>query len=161
MMVRVRIELRLKLGLRLHLSGLIGRVEVGLSASQPVDPGVHGVQAAEHVVADDADDHREEPEHQGDSAGELEDDGQDPGDLRERHAQLGERGLRPGEPAHEMATAELLLQRGVPLVEASAYLDLTPAIVRYRVAGFKGGVGGMAYPMNHVIGKVSRPVRVS
>ncbi len=62
----------------------------------------------------------------------------------------------PGEPAHEMATAELLLQRGVPLVEASAYLDLTPAIVRYRVAGFKGGVGGMAYPMNHVIGKVSR-----
>ncbi|MFO0799093.1 MAG: PfaD family polyunsaturated fatty acid/polyketide biosynthesis protein [Gemmataceae bacterium] len=62
----------------------------------------------------------------------------------------------PGEPAHEMATAELLLQRGVPLVEASAYLDLTPAIVRYRVAGFKGGVGGMAYPLNHVIGKVSR-----
>jgi PfaD family protein len=62
----------------------------------------------------------------------------------------------PGEPAHEMATAELLLQRGVPLVEASAYLDLTPAIVRYRVAGFKGGVGGMAYPINHVIGKVSR-----
>ncbi|HYH64928.1 MAG TPA: PfaD family polyunsaturated fatty acid/polyketide biosynthesis protein [Urbifossiella sp.] len=62
----------------------------------------------------------------------------------------------PGEPAHEMATAELLLQRGVPLVEASAYLDLTPAIVRYRVAGFKGGVGGVAYPINHVIGKVSR-----
>ncbi|MBN9521792.1 PfaD family polyunsaturated fatty acid/polyketide biosynthesis protein [bacterium] len=62
----------------------------------------------------------------------------------------------PGEPAHEMATAELLLQRNVPLVEASAYLDLTPAIVRYRVAGFKGGVGGMAFPMNRVIGKVSR-----
>jgi PfaD family protein len=62
----------------------------------------------------------------------------------------------PGEPAHEMATAELLLQRNVPLVEASAYLDLTPAIVRYRVAGFKGGVGGVAYPINHVIGKVSR-----
>ena len=62
----------------------------------------------------------------------------------------------PSEPAHEMATAELLLQRGVPLVEASAYLDLTPAIVRYRVAGFKGGVGGMAYPLNRVVGKVSR-----
>ncbi|MBY0514704.1 MAG: PfaD family polyunsaturated fatty acid/polyketide biosynthesis protein [Gemmataceae bacterium] len=62
----------------------------------------------------------------------------------------------PNEPAHEMATAELLLKRGVPLVEASAYLDLTPAIVRYRVAGFKGGVGGMAYPLNRVIGKVSR-----
>ncbi len=62
----------------------------------------------------------------------------------------------PSEPAHEMATAELLLQRGVPLVEASAYLDLTSAIVRYRVAGFKGGVGGMAFPLNRVIGKVSR-----
>jgi trans-AT polyketide synthase/acyltransferase/oxidoreductase domain-containing protein len=62
----------------------------------------------------------------------------------------------PSEPAHEMATAELLLHRGVPLVEASAYLDLTPAIVRYRVAGFKGGVGGMAFPINHVVAKVSR-----
>jgi PfaD family protein len=57
----------------------------------------------------------------------------------------------PNEPAHEMATAELLLKRGVPLVEASAYLDLTPAIVRYRVSGFRGG-----RPTNRVIGKVSR-----
>ena len=62
----------------------------------------------------------------------------------------------PGEPAHEMATAELLLQKGVMLVEASAYLDLTPAIVRYRVAGFKGGIGGLAIPMNRIIAKISR-----
>lgn len=62
----------------------------------------------------------------------------------------------PNEPAHEMATAELLLQKGVSLVEASAYLDLTPAIVRYRVAGFKGGVGGLVVPVNRVIAKVSR-----
>ncbi len=62
----------------------------------------------------------------------------------------------PNEPTHEMATAELLLKQGVPLVEASAYLDLTPAIVRYRVAGFKGGVGGFAIPMNRVIAKISR-----
>jgi PfaD family protein len=61
----------------------------------------------------------------------------------------------PNEPAHEMATAELLLKKGVGLVEASAYLDLTPAIVRYRVAGFKGGVG-IVVPMNRVIAKVSR-----
>jgi len=40
----------------------------------------------------------------------------------------------PNEPAHEMATAELLINKGVGLVEASAYLDLTPAIVRYRAA---------------------------
>jgi PfaD family protein len=62
----------------------------------------------------------------------------------------------PNEPAHEMATAELLLKRGVPLAEASAYLDLTPAIVRYRVAGFKGGVAGIVVPMNRIIAKVSR-----
>ena len=62
----------------------------------------------------------------------------------------------PSEPAHEMATAELLLKRGVPLAEASAYLDLTPAIVRYRVAGFKGGLAGLVVPMNRIIAKVSR-----
>jgi PfaD family protein len=62
----------------------------------------------------------------------------------------------PNEPAHEVATAELLLKKGVPLVEASAYLDLTPAIVRYRVAGLKGGVAGLVVPMNRVIAKVSR-----
>jgi trans-AT polyketide synthase/acyltransferase/oxidoreductase domain-containing protein len=58
----------------------------------------------------------------------------------------------PNEPAHEMATADLLLNRGVPLVEASAYLDLTPAIVRYRVAGFRPD----GQPRNRVIAKVSR-----
>ncbi|HJZ58212.1 MAG TPA: PfaD family polyunsaturated fatty acid/polyketide biosynthesis protein, partial [Gemmataceae bacterium] len=58
----------------------------------------------------------------------------------------------PNEPAHEMATAELLLKRGVRLVEASAYLDLTPAIVRYRAAGF----GPDGRPANCVIAKVSR-----
>jgi PfaD family protein len=61
----------------------------------------------------------------------------------------------PNESAHEMATAELLLKRGVPLAEASAYLDLTPAIVRYRVAGFKAGVS-LVIPMNRIIAKVSR-----
>lgn len=62
----------------------------------------------------------------------------------------------PNEPVHEMASAELLLKKGVPLVEASAYLDLTPAIVRYRVAGLKGGVAGLVVPLNRVIAKVSR-----
>lgn len=62
----------------------------------------------------------------------------------------------PGEPGHEMATAELLLKKGVSLVEASAYLDLTPTIVRYRVAGLRGGVGGLVVPLNRVIAKISR-----
>jgi PfaD family protein len=78
----------------------------------------------------------------------------------------------PNEPAHEVATAALLLKKGVTLVEASAYLDLTPAIVRYRVAGLTGGgargepaggsthltrgVAGLAVPLNRVIAKISR-----
>ncbi|VTR99529.1 2-nitropropane dioxygenase : 2-nitropropane dioxygenase, NPD OS=bacterium UASB270 GN=U27_00265 PE=4 SV=1: NMO [Gemmata massiliana] len=62
----------------------------------------------------------------------------------------------PNEPAHEMATAELLLKKGTLLVEASAYLDLTPAIVRYRAAGFRRDATGAAVPTNRVIAKISR-----
>lgn len=62
----------------------------------------------------------------------------------------------PGEPAHEMAVAELLLQRGVERVEASAYLDLTPAIVRYRLAGLAHGPDETVQIRNRVIAKVSR-----
>jgi len=57
----------------------------------------------------------------------------------------------PNEPAHEAALADLLLKAGVTCVEASAYLDLTPAIVRYRLAGLSRGKIG-----NRVIAKVSR-----
>jgi trans-AT polyketide synthase/acyltransferase/oxidoreductase domain-containing protein len=62
----------------------------------------------------------------------------------------------PGEPDHEAATVDLLLRRGVRLVEASAYLDLTLPVVRYRVAGLRRGADGRAIAQNHVIAKVSR-----
>lgn len=62
----------------------------------------------------------------------------------------------PNEPAHETATAELLLRRGVHLVEASAYLDLTPAIVHFRLAGLHSGPNGAVVAGNRVIAKVSR-----
>jgi PfaD family protein len=62
----------------------------------------------------------------------------------------------PNEPAHEAATAELFIRRGVRLVEASAYLDLTPPIVRYRVTGLRRGPDGRVVPANRVIAKVSR-----
>lgn len=62
----------------------------------------------------------------------------------------------PNEPAHEAAIADLLLRTGVRLVEASAYIDLTPAIVRYRVAGLTRGPDGRVIPRNRVIAKVSR-----
>lgn len=62
----------------------------------------------------------------------------------------------PNEPAHENAIADLLLRKGVRLVEASAYLDLTPAIVRYRVAGLYRGSDGEVVVGNRVIAKISR-----
>lgn len=62
----------------------------------------------------------------------------------------------PNEPAHEMAVADLLLRKGVRRVEASAYLDLTPAIVRYRLAGLRRNPDGTVTATNRVIAKVSR-----
>ncbi len=62
----------------------------------------------------------------------------------------------PGEPDHEAATVDLLLRRGVRLVEASAYLDLTLPVVRYRVAGLRRGPDGQVVAPNHVVAKVSR-----
>ena len=62
----------------------------------------------------------------------------------------------PNEPAHEAAVAELYLARGVSRVEASAYLDLTPPIVHYRLAGLTRGPDGGVVAHNKVIAKVSR-----
>lgn len=62
----------------------------------------------------------------------------------------------PNEPAHENAIADLYIRRGVRIVEASAYLDLTPAIVRYRVSGIRRGSAGMPLVVHRVIAKVSR-----
>ncbi len=61
----------------------------------------------------------------------------------------------PNEPAHEMHLAARLIEKGVRRVEASAYLDLTPAIVRYRVAGLSQGPDGVVIG-NKVIAKISR-----
>ncbi|MCB1599528.1 MAG: PfaD family polyunsaturated fatty acid/polyketide biosynthesis protein [Lysobacterales bacterium] len=62
----------------------------------------------------------------------------------------------PAEPAHEEAVAELLLRRGVRCVEASAYLRLTPAVVRYACSGLSRAADGQVLRANRVIAKVSR-----
>jgi PfaD family protein len=62
----------------------------------------------------------------------------------------------PTEPEHESAVVDLYLRRGVRLVEASAYLDLTLPIVRYRTAGIHTGPDGRVVTPNAVIAKVSR-----
>ena len=62
----------------------------------------------------------------------------------------------PGEPRVERELAELLINRRVPAIEASAFLDLTPALVRLRVAGLRTGPNGEPIPARRLMAKVSR-----
>ncbi len=62
----------------------------------------------------------------------------------------------PNEPDHEAATVDLYLHRGVHLVEASAYLDLTLPVVRYCLHGIHRDEDGRVITPNRVIAKVSR-----
>lgn len=62
----------------------------------------------------------------------------------------------PSEEALERAAVELYLRRGVRTVEASAFLDLTPHIVRYRAAGLHVNAQQQILCTNKVIAKVSR-----
>jgi trans-AT polyketide synthase, acyltransferase and oxidoreductase domains len=62
----------------------------------------------------------------------------------------------PGEQAHESATVDLYLRHGVRLAEASAFLDLTPHVVRYRLTGIRRGEDGEVVTPNRVVAKVSR-----
>jgi PfaD family protein len=62
----------------------------------------------------------------------------------------------PGEPELEAAVVDLYLRRGVRLVEASAFLNLTLPVVRYRSSGLRRDGSGRVVATNRVIAKVSR-----
>ncbi len=62
----------------------------------------------------------------------------------------------PNEPDLETGVVELYLRRGIKLVDASAYLDLTLPLVRYRVNGIHRDPKGRVVCPNTVIAKVSR-----
>ncbi|MFC1668400.1 ACP S-malonyltransferase [Chlamydiota bacterium] len=61
------------------------------------------------------------------------------------------------EPEMEEKTVDLYLQCGITTVEAAAYMQLTPAIVRYRILGLEKGSDGTVIAKNRIIAKVSRP----
>jgi len=61
----------------------------------------------------------------------------------------------PNEPALEDHVVDLYLKHRVTTIEASAYLRLTPALVRYRVAGLRSD-GNNVIANNKVIAKLSR-----
>ena len=62
----------------------------------------------------------------------------------------------PAEPALEDRIADLYLQRGVRCVEASAYMSLTPAVVRYAATGLSRDGSGRVHRRNRLIAKISR-----
>ena len=62
----------------------------------------------------------------------------------------------PQQPRHEAETVELYLRRGISLVSAAAYMDLTEPLVHYRVSGLHRDAEGRVVAPNRVIAKVSR-----
>lgn len=60
-------------------------------------------------------------------------------------------------PQMEEETVDLYLKYGIRNVEAAAYMQLTPALVRYRLAGLRKGEDGKVIADNKIIGKISRP----
>jgi PfaD family protein len=63
----------------------------------------------------------------------------------------------PAEPALEEHTAELLLRRGVRIISASAYLDMTLPLARCAAAGLRLDPAGRIVRPVQIFAKVSRP----
>ena len=62
----------------------------------------------------------------------------------------------PKEPAIERSTVELYLKYSVTIVEAAAFMNLTPNIVYYRAAGLSVNSANQIEIKNRVIAKISR-----
>lgn len=58
---------------------------------------------------------------------------------------------------HEATNIDLYLRERIRQVEAAAYVALTPAIVRYRLAGLEAAPDGTVICRNRIMAKVSRP----
>ncbi|GAA2264347.1 hypothetical protein GCM10010145_44520 [Streptomyces ruber] len=61
------------------------------------------------------------------------------------------------DPAAERAMVEMLLRQRVTVVEASAFIRMTPALVLYRARGLRRGADGAPVCDHRVVAKVSRP----
>lgn len=59
-------------------------------------------------------------------------------------------------PSLEMKTADLYIRKGIKKIEASAYIQITPALVYYRLNGLRKE-GGNIICDHKIIAKISRP----
>jgi trans-AT polyketide synthase/acyltransferase/oxidoreductase domain-containing protein len=57
----------------------------------------------------------------------------------------------------EMQTVQLFLRRGVMKVEAAAYMEISLALVAFRLAGLRRAQSGRIEASNRILAKVSRP----
>ncbi len=60
-------------------------------------------------------------------------------------------------PQEEERLADIFLRYGVRNIEASAFITVTPALVRYRLKGLRRDLSGRIVSDNKIIAKVSRP----
>ncbi|MCP4152921.1 MAG: PfaD family polyunsaturated fatty acid/polyketide biosynthesis protein, partial [bacterium] len=63
----------------------------------------------------------------------------------------------PMAPEMEANTIDLFLRNGITIIEAAAFMQITPALVRYRAMGLSVGSKGNITAANKLIAKVSRP----
>ncbi|HUN34026.1 MAG TPA: PfaD family polyunsaturated fatty acid/polyketide biosynthesis protein [Trebonia sp.] len=63
----------------------------------------------------------------------------------------------PAEPALEERTAELLVRQGVPIISASAYMDITLPLARCAATGLRRDAAGRIVRPTRIFAKVSRP----
>jgi trans-AT polyketide synthase, acyltransferase and oxidoreductase domains len=63
----------------------------------------------------------------------------------------------PMQPGLDEATVDLYLQLQVPRIEAAAFTQITPALVRYRAKGLTLNREGTIHIPNKILAKVSRP----
>ncbi|EGD48843.1 malonyl CoA-acyl carrier protein transacylase [Ruminiclostridium papyrosolvens DSM 2782] len=63
----------------------------------------------------------------------------------------------PNNPEKEEDIADLYIKYRVKNVEASAYMSITPALIKYRVQGLRRNPDGTVSGSNRIIAKVSRP----
>ncbi len=63
----------------------------------------------------------------------------------------------PDRPENELARVALFRRMGVTTIEASAFMELTPAVVAFRAAGLAPGPHGVPAASTRVIAKLSHP----
>ncbi|EEP93154.1 PfaD family polyunsaturated fatty acid/polyketide biosynthesis protein [Yersinia kristensenii] len=60
------------------------------------------------------------------------------------------------DPELELATVQLYLKYGVRNIEAAAYMQITPAIVQFRLSGLSRDIQGYIQCAHHILAKISR-----